>query len=281
MQFHVLGGLEVDAGAASFDLGPPKQRMVLAVLLLERDRVVSADRLVELLWGEDQPKAMSSLQAYVSRLRSILEPSRLPRDPATVLITQPPGYRLVVARDAVDLYRFEDLVASGRERLRAGFAADALVLLDRALALWTGPLLPEFADEPFVLAAASRASQLRLSAFEAAAEARLTLGDHEGALSLIEPEAAAHPLREGLHGLLALALYRSSRQADALAGRRQLPQVAGRHCRVGARARAAPTGSRPPCAVTVVGLARAGWRCSVRLRPRRLTWSGGCRSSGR
>ena len=70
-------------------------------LLHELDRVVSADRLVELLWGEDLPKAMSSLQAYVSRLRSILEPSRLPRDPATVLITQPPGYRLVVAREDV------------------------------------------------------------------------------------------------------------------------------------------------------------------------------------
>ena len=231
MQFHVLGGLEVGDGTSPLDLGPPKQRMVLAVLLLERDRVVSADRLVELLWGEDLPKAISSLQAYVSRLRSILEPARLPRDPATVLITQPPGYRLVVARGAVDLLCFEDLVAAGRDRLRAGDAVDAIALLDKALSVWTGPLLPEFADEPFVLAAASRVEQLRLAAFEAAAEARLSIGDHQGALALLEPEATAHPLREGLHGLLALALYRSRRQADALRVvdrcRKSLADIAG------------------------------------------------------
>jgi DNA-binding SARP family transcriptional activator len=216
LQYRLLGGLAVTSGGRELDLATPKQRAVLAVLLLERDRVVSVDRLIELLWGESADKPLSSLQAYVSRLRSLLEPDRRPRDPATVLISQSPGYRLAAPRGDVDLYRFEDTVAAGLEQLRGGNHAAAAATLDAGLRLWTGALLPEFGGEPFVIAAAERAEGVRLAALEAAAEARLMLGDHPAAVVLLDHEAADHPGRERLQELLALALYRSGRQADAL-----------------------------------------------------------------
>ncbi len=216
VEFRLLGGLGVRDGDAVVDLGPPKQRAVLAVLLLEHDRVVSVERLVELLWGEEADKATASLQAYISRLRSVLEPQRRPRDPATVLVSQPPGYRLAVNRSQVDLFCFEDDVALGRDLLRAGRFGEAVTALDVALARWSGPLLPESAHESFVLGPAARADSLRTAAVEGAAEARLELGDHRAAALLVESEAAANPALERLSGLLALALYRSARQAEAL-----------------------------------------------------------------
>jgi DNA-binding SARP family transcriptional activator len=231
MEYRIFGGLEVRRGDAAVDLGPPKQRTVLAVLLLESGRVVSSERLVELLWGEDAPKASASLQAYVSNLRRALEPDRRPRDPAQVLLTQAPGYRLAVARSEVDALRFEDLVSQGRAELAAGDEVGALITLEAALALWAGPPLPELAGEPFAIEAAERLGNLRGSAIEALGEARLALGDAAGAVSALEPAVAEHPLREHLHGLLALALYRCGRQADALravdAVRRNLAESAG------------------------------------------------------
>ena len=216
MEFRLLGGLAVVDGERVLDLSTPKQRAVLAVLLLERDRVVSVDRLIDLLWAEESDKTISSLQAYVSRLRSALEPTRRPRDPATILLSQPPGYRLAVAREVVDLYRFEDAVEAGLEQLREQHWERALSTLIGALKMWSGPVLPELADESFVIAAAARANSVRLSAVEAIAHARLEMGDHGGAAALLEHEAAGHPTRERLHGLHALALYRCGRQADAL-----------------------------------------------------------------
>ena len=197
MRFQILGGLSVVAGERTVDLGTPKQRAVLAVLLLERDRVVSVDRLLELLWGESSDKAQSSLQVYVSRLRTALEPGRRPRDPATVLVSQSPGYRIAVARGDVDLYRFEDTVAHGLDLLRRGDHAEASATLTRVLADWSGALLPEFGDEPFVIAAAGRVEGVRLAAVEGAAEARLASGDHSGAVALLEPDVTAHPTRGG------------------------------------------------------------------------------------
>ena len=216
MRFHMLGGLMVTDGDEPLDLGTPKQRAVVAVLLLERDQVVSSDRLVELLWGDDADKALVSLRAYVSRLRAVLEPDRRPRDPAAILVSQSPGYRLVVPRADVDLYQFEDDVAAGRRLVRAGDHAGAVAVLDAALERWTGPVLPELASEAFVVDAATRAEDVRLSAAEAVAEAWLGLGDAHEARIRLEREAESHLTRERLQGLLALALYRSERQADAL-----------------------------------------------------------------
>ncbi len=216
MRFHVLGGLAVTDEDQPLDLGTPKQRAIVAVLLLERDQVVSADRLIELLWDDDADKAIVSLRTYVSRLRTILEPGRRPRDPARVLVSQAPGYRLVVPREDVDLHRFEDAVAAGRRRLREGDRPGAVEALEGALEIWTGPVLPELATEPFVMAVAARAAEVRLGAVEALGEAWLDLGDPHEAVGRLEPVASANPTRERLQGLLALALYRCERQADAL-----------------------------------------------------------------
>jgi DNA-binding SARP family transcriptional activator len=204
---------------------------VLAVLALELGQVVPAERVVELLWGEHAPKATSSLHAYISNLRRALEPDRRPRDPAQVLITQPPGYRLVLDRSQVDATTFEDQVAAGRRVLAEGDPEAATGTLAAAFRLWAGPPLPELADEPFVVEVTTRLRGVLGAAYEAAAEARLALGDHEGAVSLLEPVAGEHAFRERLQGSLALALYRSGQQAQALrvidTTRTQLVESAG------------------------------------------------------
>jgi DNA-binding SARP family transcriptional activator/tetratricopeptide (TPR) repeat protein len=214
LDYRLLGRFEVRADGRLVDLGTPKQRAVLAILLLECGRVVPTDRLLELLWG-DATVSTSSLQSYVSNLRRVLEPDRRPRDPNTVLVTQPPGYLVNADRCAVDVFRFEDLVSEGSERIRAGDTASGLTALDEALAMW-GPPLPELADESYVVAAATRLGGLRVTALVVAAQARLDLGDHLGAVGLLEGPVAEHPLDERLHGLLALGLYRAGRQVDAL-----------------------------------------------------------------
>ena len=230
-RFCMLGGLVVREGESAIDLGARKQQLVLAVLLLERDRTVSVDRLVDILWPDGGDKVTASLHAYVSRLRSTLEPQRRPREAATVLVSRAPGYRLVVPRTAVDLCTFEDHVAAGLSALRSGDRAAAVGALESALRCWTGPLLPEFADQPIIVAAARRATELRLDAVEGLAECRLTFANPLGARALLEFEAAENPTRERLQGLLALSLYRLGRQADALRVvercRRSLAETAG------------------------------------------------------
>lgn len=207
LDFCLLGGLRVLLGDQALELTAPKPRLAMAVLLLERDRVVPSNRLVDLLWRDDDTAGVSALQVYVSRLRTMLEPDRPPRSPSTVLVSQPPGYRLTVPREALDIHRFEDAVATGRTAARSGDAELGRRRLDEALALWTGPLLPEFSDEPFVRTDAERLGELRLSALEAAGEIRLELGDDAGAHTVLASVAAEHPMREHLNGLVALAEY--------------------------------------------------------------------------
>ena len=216
MRFRMLGGFDIVDGVRTIDPLSPKQRTILAALLLHRDRTLSVDRLIDIAWGDPSDSVLSSLHSHVSRLRNVLEPDRLPRQPPTVLLTQPPGYRLVVARDDVDAYRFEDEVDRGLERLHAGALTDAVAAFDAALAAWTGPLLPEFADEPFAIAAAERIEHARLAALEGAADAHLRLGAHRAAVQLLEREAREQRPRERMQWLLALGLYRSDRQTDAL-----------------------------------------------------------------
>jgi DNA-binding SARP family transcriptional activator len=212
----VLGPLNATAGGDRLDLGSPKQRAVLAVLALEVDRVVSTDRLIELLWGEDAPRAGATLQTYVSNLRRILEPDRKPRDPATVLVTEPPGYRLALGPDQVDAHRLVGLVGAARRHQQAGDRSAALTQLEEALGLWTGSVLPELGDEPFVVEAASRLQRVHLAGVTLAAEIRLATGDHPGALASLESAMSENPLDEHVHALAALAHYRAGRQAEAL-----------------------------------------------------------------
>jgi DNA-binding SARP family transcriptional activator len=209
MEFRVLGPLEAWDRGSEVSLGGPKPRALLAALLLHPNEVVSADRLIDDLWGEDSPeRAAAALRVNVSRLRKALGPH--------VLATRSPGYVIRVEPDALDLNRFERLVDEARSFLARGLAADASVRLRDALSLWRGPALADFAFENFAQAAIARLEEIRLAAVELRIDADLTLGRHDELVGELEALVAEHPLRERLHGYLMTALYRSGRQAEAL-----------------------------------------------------------------
>jgi predicted ATPase/DNA-binding SARP family transcriptional activator len=203
LEFRVLGPLEVDAVA----LGGPRQRAVLAVLLLHANEPVSADRLVADVWGEDAAD-LKALQVAVSRLRRALG--------ADVIETTAAGYRARVAPGELDLERFERAAADGREALAAGRPEHAAERLRAALALWRGPPLADLVSMPFAAAEIARLEEQRLLALEARVEADLALGRHAELVGELRTLAAEHPWRERLHAQLMLALYRTGRQADAL-----------------------------------------------------------------
>jgi DNA-binding SARP family transcriptional activator len=217
VQFRILGPLEVWDGQRLVELGRPRQRALLAVLLVHANQVVALDRLIEELWGEQPPpQATASLQAYVSNLRRALEPGRPARTPPRVLVTQPPGYRLVVPPGDLDAARFVALAEQGRRLLEAGRPGAAARTLREALGLWRGEALAEVADEPFAQAERQRLQELRLVALENRLDAELALGGHAAAAAELQELVGRYPFRERLHGLLMLALYRSGRQAEAL-----------------------------------------------------------------
>ncbi len=212
-----MGELRGQLDGRPLDLGPRLQRQLLAILLVEAGRVVSVDRLVDLLWGDDAPSAaMASLQAYVSQLRRILEPDRPPRAPAQYLVTRDPGYVLKVAAEDVDGLRFLALAGQGRDLLDAGHADRATERLDEALQLWHGQPLAELESAPWTVATAARLIEARDSALEDRIDAWLALGRHSRATSELEEMVRERPLRERRWAQLILATYRSGQQADAL-----------------------------------------------------------------
>jgi DNA-binding SARP family transcriptional activator len=218
---RVLGPIEVEVDGRLVDLGGPRQRAVLAMLVAARRGVVSTDRLIEDLWrGTPPPSATASLQAYVSKLRRVLEPSRSPRTPARLLVSAPPGYALRVADEQVDAWRFEGLLRQARELGGPG-AADARVVLEEALGLWQGPAFAEVGDEPWAATEAARLEQLRLGAAELLVAAMLGTGAAAEAVAAAEVLVGQQPLREEGWRLLALGLWASGRQADALAALRR------------------------------------------------------------
>ena len=209
MEFRILGPLEVWAEGVEVSLGGPKQRALIALLLLHPNEVVPTDRLIEELWGEDSPeRAAAALRVNVSRLRKAL--------PQDVLTTRSPGYVMRVEPDELDLHRFERLVDEGRSLLARGLAADASERLREALSLWRGPALADFAYESFAQAAIARLEEIRLAAVELRIDADLVLGRHDELVGELEALVAEHPLRERLQMYLMTALYRSGRQAEAL-----------------------------------------------------------------
>jgi DNA-binding SARP family transcriptional activator len=205
VEFGLLGTLEVRAGDELLSLGRPKQRALLALLLLHPSQTLSRERLIDGLWGESPPEtAANAVKTYVSQLRKLL--------PEHMLLTRPPGYILEVAPETIDLGRFEQLVAAAR-----GADTDrASSLLAQALALWRGAPLAEFVDEPFARVEARRLEGLRLAALEERIDADLALGRHALLVGELEAVVAEHPERERPRGQLMLALYRSGRQAEAL-----------------------------------------------------------------
>ena len=199
------------------DLGRPKQRALLALLLLHANRPVPVDRVLDLLWGPDVPdRAVGDLQVHVSRLRRALEPDRPTRAPSQVLLSVAGGYLLRVGRDELDADRFEELADRGHRQLVAAEPRQARAALERALALWRGPALAEFAYEPFAQPEAARLEARRTLAHEDLFEAELALGHHAEAVAGLEALLVDNRLRERLWYLLMLALYRSDRQAEAL-----------------------------------------------------------------
>ncbi|TMR03513.1 SARP family transcriptional regulator, partial [Nonomuraea turkmeniaca] len=214
VRFGVLGPVTAwDEAGGVVDLRGPRHRAVLARLIVARRRVVPVSRLAEDLWeGEPPPGAVGALRTFVAALRRALEPQRPPRAPARLLVTEGPGYALRAAPDAVDAWRFERAVAAAAE-LPPG---QALERLEEALGWWRGPAYAEFADQDWIRAERSRLVELRLHAIEQRAEARLELGLAGEAVPDLDAHVAEHPWREDAWRLLALALYRTGRQGDAL-----------------------------------------------------------------
>jgi len=218
MQFRILGPLEVAETDREISLGGGRQRAVLALLLLHPNEVVSSERLIDELWGgAPPPTAAKTVQVYVSQLRKALR-NGVPDGP---LLTRGRGYVLRVEPGELDLERFEAAVADGRRELDRDAPARAADRLREGLALWRGPPLADFAYDAFAQPEIARLEELRLDALEARLEADLELGRHAEVTAELEQLVAAHPLRERLREQLMLALYRSGRQADALAVQRE------------------------------------------------------------
>jgi predicted ATPase/DNA-binding SARP family transcriptional activator/tetratricopeptide (TPR) repeat protein len=212
VEFGILGPLEVRDGTRVVPVPGAKERALLADLVVHAGRVVSADRLIEDLWGEAPPQnPANTLQGRVSALRRALGPAG-----AGLVVTSPPGYLLAAGPGAIDAARFEALVAEA-EAPAPGEPGRAARLLAEALGLWRGAALAEFADRPWAQAEAARLEELRLTATEAQVELRLAAGGHAGLVGELEVLVAANPTRERPRGQLMVALYRSGRQADALA----------------------------------------------------------------
>ena len=212
MEFRILGPLEVEGAAGQLSLGGRKQRALLALLLLRANEVVSADRLIDLLWAEEPPAdAAKALQVHVSRLRRTLESEH-------VLQTRPGGYLLSVEPGRFDLARFEERASAGARLLAAGDAdADAArEALAEGLALWRGPPLADLSREPFAQPEIARLEEMRVVALENRIDADLMLGSHAAVVGEIESLIRREPLRERLRAQLMLALYRCGRQAEAL-----------------------------------------------------------------
>jgi eukaryotic-like serine/threonine-protein kinase len=195
MQYGVLGPLELTEGGRPVEVTGGKQRALLAVLLLDANRVVSVERIVDALWGEEPPEtAAKAVQVHVSQLRKLLGRERL--------VTRAPGYVLRVEDDELDVQRFQRLVEAKR--------------FDEALALWRGQPLAEFAELSFAAAEISRLQELKLACLEGRIDADLAAGRHAVLVGELEALVTDHPFRQRLRGQLMLALHRSGRDAEAL-----------------------------------------------------------------
>jgi DNA-binding SARP family transcriptional activator len=196
MEYRILGPLEVVEDGRALEVGAAKQRALLAVLLLHANEVVPTDRLLDALWEDDPPaRATKTLQVYVSQLRKTLGSERI--------TTRDPGYLLLVEENELDLQRFQRLAGAGR--------------LEEALGLWRGEPLAEFAYQRFARAEIARLEELRLVCLERRIDEDLVGSRHADVVGELEALVARHPLRESLRRQLMLALYRSGRQAEALA----------------------------------------------------------------
>jgi WD40 repeat protein/DNA-binding SARP family transcriptional activator len=213
LQFHALGGLAITDDGEQVSIGGPRQRRLLAMLLIHRNAVVSVDRLADAVFaGEPTSAASTTLRSYVARIRKVVD--GVGSGPSVV--TQAPGYVLRLPGEAFDVACFERLVADAGARLARDDAVGASSVLREALGLWGGDAYAEFADEDWARPEAERLAELRLVAHERVVEAELACGRAAEVIPAIETLAGEHPLREGFRAQLMIALYRVGRQVDAL-----------------------------------------------------------------
>ena len=211
MQFRILGTLDAEVDGGPIDLGPPKQRSLLAVLLLHLNEVVPTERLIELVWGEGAPRtAAHSVQIYVSDLRKVLGPN------GATILTKPPGYLLDADPDSVDARRFERGVDAALAEIAEGRLSAGADRLRAALELWRGPALSEFVYEQFAQSDIRRLEERRRLAIEELARVELDLGRGRLLIPHLEELIGRNPLAEEPRRLHMLALYSAGRQADAL-----------------------------------------------------------------
>jgi DNA-binding SARP family transcriptional activator len=210
VEFRILGPLEVLENGSPLPITGVRQRALLAVLLLDANRVVSADRLINELWGEDTPEdGRNALQVRVSQLRKVIS--------SASLLTRAPGYVIEIEPGALDSLRFEELLAGARDAEEAGEMELAGALLREALALWRGHPLEDISLLGPAAAEIRRLDELHLATLERRIDCDLALGEHTRLVPELQMLVEQHPLRERLRGQLMLALYRSERQAEALA----------------------------------------------------------------
>jgi basic membrane lipoprotein Med (substrate-binding protein (PBP1-ABC) superfamily)/DNA-binding SARP family transcriptional activator/energy-coupling factor transporter ATP-binding protein EcfA2 len=212
VEYRMLGPLEVIKDGASLDLGPHKQRSLLALLLVNANHTVTTDRILEELWGDEAEGKENALWVYISRLRSALGEEH---GEAKALLTKDGGYSLAVDPPSIDSLRFESEAVSGRAAMKDDPEA-ASEVLGRALSLWRGDVLEDFRYDEFAQAEISRLDELRVAAIEDRIEAELRLGGSGELISELDTLTEANPLRERPISLKMLALYRAGRQAEAL-----------------------------------------------------------------
>lgn len=216
-EVRLLGALEVVHDGTEIRAGGPKQRGLLALLALSVGRIVSVDRLLDGLWGDDAPEGgAASLQVHVSNLRKALGPAL-----GGVVVTRSPGYVLELPPNSVDAIRFERLIERSRDLRRAGDLIGARGMLDEALGLWRGTPLDDLRGAPFAHSAEVRLTEMRQSAVEERIDLLLACGEHQSVVAVLESAVTEYPLRERLWSQLMVALYRSGRQADALGAYRR------------------------------------------------------------
>lgn len=210
MDFRVLGPLGIYEDGVALPIGTGKQRTFVALLIVHRDEVVSTDRAIDAIWGEHPPaSAANSIHVYVSHLRKVLGDDRV--------VTRGRGYAIVIDGRELDADVFEARLAEARELRRRGEVAAAAETLASALSLWHGPALADFLYEDFAQNEIARLEELRLTALEERIDADIERGHAASVVPELEGLVGEHPHRERLRGQLMLALYRSGRQADALA----------------------------------------------------------------
>lgn len=215
LHFSVLGPLRVERGGVEVDVGGPRQRLLLAALLLSANRTVSVDRLIDMLWGESpNDRAQSTLHVYVAKLRRALGTAEGERGP---LETVRPGYRLNLEPAQLDLLEFHAMAGQAREMMATGNLDRASELFRKALSLPRGVLLADLADEEFVFREEQAYQRTLMSVTADAYDCEIRRGHHGEVLGELERRAAENPLDERLCTLLMIALYRSGRQVDALA----------------------------------------------------------------